>query len=287
MKRILFLLFFLTCGFISSARAEQGLPQGDFSELRQTGMVVVRNVIDPLTIQLEDGHIIRMAGVDFPDFNPEDPGEFSLTTLKVLKDMLEGKTVILYQTVNKDEGRINRMGQDIAQLQRQDDKAWVQGTLLALGLARARTAQRNPEMAQQMYDLEDQARQEKAGIWEKYKVLTPDETPGTEGSFQIVKGRIQSAALKQNRIYLNFGSDWKSDFTVSISPEDKRIFSKQNLDPLQWNGKWVRVRGWMESNNGPFIEINHPQAIEIMENPPTPKNPSELPETDELPNVGK
>src|SRR5690606_5521266 len=145
---------------------------------------------------------------------------------------------------------------DIAHLERQSDKSWIQGTLLALGLARARTGRRNPEMARQMYDLEQTAIAQKIGVWEKdFKILAPDEASKGEGSFQIVEGRIHSSALKHNRIYLNFGPDWKTDFTVSIAPEDKRIFSKQNLDPLQWNNKNVRVRGWIENLNGPYMEI--------------------------------
>lgn len=277
MLRILILFLILANPFVNAAYAETvpRLPSGDFSELRRTGMVNVKAVIDPQTIQLEDGHIVRLTGIDFPDFNPDEPGDFSLTAMQILRDMLVGKTVLLYQTVNREEGRINRMGQDIAQVQRESDKVWVQGTLLSLGLARVRTAQRNPEMAQQMYDLELAAMKDKAGIWENYsKVLPPEEAEAHEGSFQIVEGRIESAALKQNRIYLNFGKDWKTDFTISIAPEDKRAFSKQNLDPLQWNGKQVRVRGWIESYNGPYMQISHPAAIEVKIDEKSPELPS-------------
>ncbi len=293
MLRILILFLIAANAFINSAHAENvpRLPAGDFSELRRTGMTSVTAVIDPQTVQLEDGTIVRLAGLDFPDFNPDEPGDFSMTALQILRDMLVGKTVILYQTANPEEGRVNRMGQNIAQLERESDKAWVQGTLLSLGLARARTARRNPEMAQEMYDLEQAAMKEKAGIWEKTAgVLTPEETEAYEGSFQIVEGRIESVALRQNRIYLNFGKDWKTDFTVSIAPEDKRAFSKQNLDPLQWNGKQVRVRGWIESYNGPYIQITHPAAIEVKVDEKAAENaaqPSQLPSGDQLPKVGK
>jgi endonuclease YncB( thermonuclease family) len=294
MKRILILFFILTNIFISPVfAAKQGLPTGDFSELRQTGLVNVTAVIDPQTVQLEDGTIVRLAGVDFPDFDAENPGPFSLMAIDILRDMLVGKTVLMYQTVDKEKGRINRMGQDIAHLQRQDNKAWVQGTLLALGLARARTTQNNPEMAQQMYDAEHTAMAEKIGLWEKdYKILTPEEAEGHEGSFQIVEGRIESVALKQNRIYLNFGGDWKTDFTISIAPGDKRLFTRQKHDPLQWSGKYIRVRGWLEDYNGPYIEINHPQAIEMKIDDPAQKiqsiqenPPAILPSGDQLPNV--
>ncbi|MGB4056871.1 MAG: thermonuclease family protein [Alphaproteobacteria bacterium] len=289
MQRILILFFLLANIFMHPAFAEESprLPQGDFSELKQTGLATVTAIIDPQTVQLEDGHIVRLAGLDFPDLNPNEPGEFSLISMKILRDMLEGKPVILYQTTNRDEGRINRMGQDIAHLQRQSDKAWVQGALLSLGLARVRTMQRNPEMAQQMYDLEQAAMKEKQGIWEKFtRVLTPEETPDHIGSFQIVEGQIKSASIKQNRIYLNFGNDWRTDFTVSIAPEDKRAFSKKKLDPLQWNGQKVRVRGLLDDYNGPYIEINHPAAIEIAVETSSPA-PSQLPSSSKLPIVEK
>jgi micrococcal nuclease len=292
MIRILILFLSVTSLFVNAANAGDvpGLPKADFSELRKTGLKNVTAVIDPQTVQLEDGTVVRLAGLDFADYDPENPGEFSMTAMDILKDMLVGKEVVLYQTINKDEGRLNRMGHNIAQLERQSDNAWVQGTLLNLGLARARTTRSNPEMAQQMYDLEEHAMKDKMGIWEKTAaILTPEDAEKHESSFQIVEGRIESAAIKQNRIYLNFGHDWKSDFTVSIAPEDKRAFSREKLDPLQWNGQQVRVRGWIESYNGPYMEINHPAAIELKVKDPEEKihtEPSRLPSGDQLPKVG-
>jgi len=120
-------------------------------------------------------------------------------------------------------------------------------------------------MAEQLYALEAEARKDKIGIWaEESAILTPEEAERHINSFQIVKGRVRSAAIKQNRIYLNFGHNWRTDFTVSIAPEDRKFFSKAGYNPLEWNGRDVRVRGWIEDYNGAYIEINHPTAIEIM-----------------------
>ena len=38
------------------------------------------------------------------------------------------------------------------------------------------------------------------------------------GAFQIVEGHILSTALKQNRLYLNFGRDWRTDYPLPVSP---------------------------------------------------------------------
>lgn len=230
------------------------------------GIERVATVIDPQTVQFQDGRLVRLDGLDFPDYDPNDPGELSGTAVEVLRDMLVNEDVNFYQTKNSELGRVNRMGHEIGHIERKKDNAWAQGALLALGLARVRTTERNNDMAFQLYIWEKKAREEKIGLWdmEEYKILSPEETPAHERSFQIVEGRIESAAMNQNRVYLNFGKDYRTDFTVSIPPESRRHFSKANLDPLQWNGRVIRVRGWIESYNGPFIEVDHPAAIELV-----------------------
>lgn len=233
--------------------------------MRNFGLVRVIEVVSPQTLKLSNGEIVNLVGIRLPDYTVESAGPFAQTTLKVLKDMLEGQQVNLYRTKNDKTGRENRLGHSLAHLERQSDKAWVQGTLVSLGLVQARLTQSNPEMAEQLYALEAAARKSKIGIWaEDNAVLTPDEAQNRINSFQIVKGRIRSAAIKQNRIYLNFGHNWRTDFTVSIAPEDRKSFSKAGYNPLEWNGRDVRVRGWVEDYNGAYIEINHPSAIEIL-----------------------
>ena len=179
--------------------------------------------------------------------------------------MMEGEDVLIYQTKNSKLGRTNRMGHQLAHIVRAKDDAWAQGTLIGLGLVQVKTTQRNAEMAEQMYALEQYARTEKAGLWHDYEILSPDNAADSLNSFQIVEGKIASAALKKNRTYLNFGRNWRDDFTVSIAPENRKAFSKSQINPLDWNGKTVRVRGWVEDYNGALIEIDHPQAIEILD----------------------
>lgn len=242
------------------------LPTGDFSELSRAGVATVAKVIDPQTLQLDDGSLIGVIGLHFPDLQVYTTGDFALTAQKILKDMLEGESVMLYQTKTGDWGRVNRMGHKLMHIERQSDKVWVQGALLALGLAQVKTGQRNPEMAAQMYALETKARASKIGIWEDghSAVITPEETPEHLNSFQIVEGRVESVATRNNRTYVNFGKDWRTDFTVSITSGDRRRFLKAVVNPMDWGGKTIRVRGWIDEYNGPYIQITHPEAVEIL-----------------------
>ena len=238
----------------------------DFSSLERTDLSEVSQIIDPLTLQLHDGQLVRLSGIEVPDFDSNAPGEYALLAIEILRDLLSGQIVQLYQ-VRRDEGQENRMGMKLAHVQRQSNDLWAQGMLLSLGLARVRTSAFNPDMATAMYDLERKARAEKIGIWaeDSYRILSPDEVQGFEKTVQIVEGRVTGTAINKNRIYINFGPDWRTDFTVSIAPEDKRVFSKAGIDPLQWNGKLLRVRGYIDTYNGPYIQVNHPEAIEILE----------------------
>ena len=267
MKQILIILAVFS-SLISSSYAEDGktLPAGDFSDMRATKPSEVIDVVSPLTLLLRNGSIVHLSGVDIPDSYGEDISPLAVTARDILKDLLVGKRVEIYQTKQKDSGRVNRMGHMLAHLVRHDDKIWAQGTLLRLGLARVKTSSVNPEMAQQMFALEAAARNERLGFWEQeeHRTLGVDEAESAIGQFAIVKGRIESVALKKNRIYINFGKNWKDDFTVSISPQDKRKFSKAGLDPLGWGGEMVRVRGSVREYNGPYIEVTHPEAIEFI-----------------------
>ena len=230
----------------------------------------VIDVVSPSTLLLRNGWIVELSGIDIPGSYGEDISPLAVTARDILKDMLVGERVDVYQTKDRDSGRMNRMGHHLVHLSRNKDDVWAQGMLLTLGLARVKTSISNIDVAQEMLALEDKARQEKIGIWaeERFRVLNPDETEEALGEFAVVEGRIESVALKKNRIYINFGKDWRNDFTVSIAPEDKRRFSKAKLDPLGWGGKIIRVRGSIRSYNVPNMEATHPQSIEIIDKPP-------------------
>ncbi len=276
-------IFILLASVLFAAPAQaQALPKGDYADLRQTGTGIVMQVISPATLQLKSGEIIRLTGLYFPDYSEDDAGPFALLSVKILRDMLEGQKVTLYQTRNKSVGRMNRMGHTLAHVVRDSDQAWAQGVLLQLGLAMVQTDFGNPEMAAQMLALEEEARKEKAGLWEKtIRILKPEETSAHIGEYVIVQGMTESVALKNNRLFLNFGKHWKNDFTVTVSPENKRSFSKAGVNPLDWSKQTLRVRGVLTELNGPNMEVDHPGAIVKVdavtdEGTVAPKSPEEI-----------
>lgn len=162
--------------------------------------------------------------------------------------------------------RTDRYGRQLAHLHDQEGR-WIQGDLLRRGLARVYSFRDNRALVTDMLMLEREARLAGRGIWgvSFFRVLNAAETPEHLDTFQLVEGHVASAAEVRGRTYLNFGEDWRSDFTVTISSRDKRRFRGEAFDLLALEGRRIRVRGWLYQRNGPMIDVTHPEQIEIVD----------------------
>ena len=223
-------------------------------------------VIDGDTLVLEDGSEVRLVGIQAPklalgrsDFAAQPLAEEAKAALE---EMTLGQTVAL----SYGGQRIDRWGRRLAHLHDQRGR-WIQGELLASGLARVYTFRDNRALAAAMLAAERAARENGRGIWGDpfFQVRTVAETEALIDTFQIVEGEVLDAAVVRGRAYLNFGADWREDFTVTVSPKDRRAFTSAGLDLESLAGREIRVRGWLDSYNGPQIELTHPEQLEIIE----------------------
>ncbi len=162
--------------------------------------------------------------------------------------------------------RIDRYGRALAHLI-DDSGTWIQGELISRGMARVYSFVDNRALIFEMLARERAARQARRGIWGRrfYAVRTPEEAGRHLGGFELVEGRVLDVAIVRKRVYLNFGADWRSDFTVTIAPKSRRLFEAEAIDPAAYEGRTVRARGWVKSYNGPLIEATHPEQIEVVE----------------------
>jgi len=116
--------------------------------------------------------------------------------------------------------------------------------------------------------LEQATRDAGLGLWADpaYGVRSAD--PNTLAlyldSVQIVEGRVISVGQTRERVYLNFGFDYRSDFTVSIAAGDTDAFLDTGIDLADMQDRIVRVRGWLHRRNGPMIVVDHPERLEIV-----------------------
>ena len=83
---------------------------------------------------------------------------------------------------------------------------------------------------------------------------------------------ISYQRTKPQATFFNFGQDWKTDFTIKIAGDMDRLFPPADIgqppnplaDPRVWKNRTVRVRGYVVENNGPMIELTHPEQIDFL-----------------------
>lgn len=238
----------------------------NFADLRPEAVAVkVQTVIDPITFLGSNGTLYRLSGLDVPGLETGGSDIVSQATKRTL-ELLKDQELKLYVTKDQMTGRQNRMGQSLVQAERKKDGLWIQGQLIADGLARVRTTPSNPEKAKDMLALEASARTQKKGLWanKDYAILTPETVTSKANNFAIVEGRVFSVASRNNETFLNFTNDWKKDFTIGVSSETRRQFSKAGVNFAALAHKNVRVHGFIEDRNGPFISLDHPEQLEIL-----------------------
>lgn len=280
----LFAFLFLSQAYADAKYVSDTLPAGFFHALIQAPVPVkVMKVIDPLTFVGNDKNIYALAGIEVPN-SQTGKADITLEASKKLAELIENKDLVLYVTKNRDKGRLNRMNQSVAHAEIKQDRIWVEGELLAAGLARVRTTPSNPEMVAEMLKLEKDARDNKRGLWSNsaLQILNTDNVIGQENSFAIVEGTPKAAAITRNMVFLNFADDYKKDFTVGIPTNLRMAFAKRGMDVQKLAHVPLRVRGWIQSYNGPFIEIDHPEQIEVLGK--IPVFTSSLPQRETPPN---
>ena len=265
----------------SGVKSEAKSPTADFSKAKHTKSGRIDKIIDSLTIELKDGTIVRLASLNIADFHIWENAPIAEAALLLLKEKLPERTeVMLYQTRDRKKGRMNRMEHQLAHIIIKEDKTWIQGLLLANGLAHVYTAPTDVNMLTDMYKAEQSAREAKRGMWEdgsEHSVLAHDQTKPHIGDFAIIEGMVQKAASVRNSVYLNFGKDWKTDFTIQISPALRKKFSKEGVNVLNLAHQSVRVRGILREYNGPLIELEDTIHLEILQKPSkTPKLSSDF-----------
>jgi len=214
-------------------------------------------------VVLTDGRAIKLEGILLPSGARDHAPQFLANqAVAELDDLVRDKLITLAARPPKED----RYGRVRAQAFG-DDGNWLQVALLRKGLARVFIAPDRDECVAELFAAERDARAHDAGIWSQlgYEIRNAGDVPrGDLGTFQIVQGKVTNAEIRGGRAYINFGADWKTDFTASIAPEDLKTFRAAGTDPRAYSGKILRVRGIVEYLKGPEIEVPTPSDIEIV-----------------------
>ena len=236
-------------------------------KLVKAGSGQVATTVDGDTLTLEDGRVVRLVGIQAPKLPLDRPNFTPWPMAEEARQALAELTLATSVSLSYGGTRIDRHGRALAHLHLPDGR-WVQGEMLRAGFARVYSFTDNRAHVTEMLSLERAARQAGRGIWQLpyYAVRQAGDDGITQDidSFQLVEGQIRKAARVGKYMYLNFGSDYRTDFTVSVAKRYWRKFDAAEVTPAKLQGKHIRVRGWLTKRNGPMIEATHPEQIELL-----------------------
>ncbi len=266
--------------FAGPAASEQSypspppLPPG----LREIDARHVVSAIDGQTLSLQDGRILRLAGIRTPQpplgWPAEKRWRRSADATTALGTLAGGREILLYGPGKKlNSDRHDRL---LAQVVRADG-LWLQGALLTAGMARVYTnlpgvgwAPESDALVAALYAAEGLARLAGRGVWADpyYAVRCAGDLNNATDAVQVVQGRILAVADVKGALYLNFGADWRRDFTIRVERRDRRRlgWSKKPLmlDGAALEGALVEVRGWVYWFNGPAIDLDHGARLRLL-----------------------
>lgn len=217
-------------------------------------------------LQTADGEVeIRLAEVEAP--GDETARRRARDALAALLEEA-GANLDLIETGSGEDRYGRHVGH--AEFDRAGERIWVQGVLVSEGWLMAAGRADSRARIGRLLELEDLARTRRSGFWGTGDLVVRDPDPNGLAqhldSYQIVEGRvIDTGEARNGRIYLNFGLDWRTDFTASVGAPHLERFHEAGLDPLALVGHQVRVRGWLYRENGPMIALDHPEAIERLD----------------------
>ena len=224
--------------FNAEAASRARRPRAAPAQCPATGTkpIAFSKALDGRSFAAEDGAVIRLSGV----LDPEAAGlpvsaAQQKASRKALEDLLKPGSLTAAETGKDRYGRI------LAHLFA--NAVPVAQALVRGGYLRASPDAPSAPCASLLLKAEEEARSSGAAFWGAglYKVLAPDELRGRLGTFQIVEGTIASAAQIRGRMYVNFGADYRKDFTVTVASAEMRAFRRAKLDPKSLPGQIGRA----------------------------------------------
>lgn len=213
----------------------------------------VLRVIDGDTMEISGGERVRLLGIDAPE-----SGE-ALSDLAT--DRLKELTVSGSVTLEICEDR-DIYGRLLATVR--TERVNVNRSLLREGMALPMLIPPcGRSVAVEVLAAAAQGALSGKGIYslKGYGIISHIEAGNHIGEHAIVKGIILDLHKGRKAWHLNFGLDWKTDFTAVIFSEGQQRFMDLGIDPSDLVGSEVLVIGKLKRYKGPEIIVHGPDQV--------------------------
>ncbi|MFC1480104.1 thermonuclease family protein [Candidatus Omnitrophota bacterium] len=226
---------------------------------------IAKKVTDGDTIELASGRRVRYIGIDTPETMRRvgsewmfDPEAFAVAAKDYNRNLVLGKKVTLEFDVDKED----KYGRWLAYVY--VDGVMANSELIREGYAMVYTFPPNVKYLDRFLEDQEEARQNKKGLWKTLKEISPDAAGDHVGKYRLVKGTVEDIYRTPHKIFLNFGKDRTRFLTAVIFTRNLSLFEKEGIDSAQhYKGKSVEVVGKIEYRNGPQMIIDNPTQITL------------------------
>jgi endonuclease YncB( thermonuclease family) len=228
--------------------------------------IKVIEVIDGDTVKLANGKMLRYIGIDTPEIRIKkgsrfiySPQPFAKEAEELNRDLVENKFVKIEFDIEKTDKYNRLLGYCFI------NDTFVNAKLIEEGFASIYTKPPNVKYTDFLINLQRKARKNKKGLWGAYEVIDHTQAHLYINQIRSVKGRVLTTYKSKSCIFLNFGQDYKTDFTIVIFNDSFKYFYDAGINPLTfYKGKTVEVRGKIKDYNGPEIIVSSPGEIDII-----------------------
>ena len=231
---------------------------------RPAGRVQAVSVDERLDVELGDGRIVRLGGLDMP--NAERAPETAHSAREFLSARLLGRDADLVQLA----GGTDRWGRTVADLLVADPRNGAAGStaaaLLTAGYARVRPEFETRGCAVERLAIEEQARHEETGIWRDPQFAVIQSSNSNElhrwaRRFVVVEGMVRRVGFARSRIYLELVP--RDGPTIVVARKLEAALARAGRPVAAMVGQTIRARGALDDRFGPRIEVVDPAMIEI------------------------
>lgn len=241
--------------------AQSALP-AEFSPkdfgLKACGSATVADVPSGDRLYLQNGDTLQLADIKAPELWDKTSAykswPYAYDSRAYLTSIALGKKVSLYCYRQKRtfEGHLNA---HVLIENAGTNALWLQSHLTENGAAFFYPGSYAKPALRSLYNKEENAKTAQHGLWQikSYMPKAADSSDIKTGWFQIITGKVLSTKKVKQRIYLNFGDDWRTDFTVEIPNKIETGMQKAGIDTLSLETQTIEVRGWVEWGGGPKI----------------------------------
>lgn len=232
-----------------------------------SGKLFVTKVIDGDTVRLSNGRTLRYIGIDTPETKIKQgrkflysPQPFAIDAKKLNEKLVKNKAI----TVEYDVEPVDKYDRDLGYCFA--DGIFVNAKLIEEGLAVTYTYPPNVKYTDLFVNLQQDARKNKKGLWGVYETINSSQAENYINQVRTVTGKVVSTSQSKKCLYLNFGTNYKEDFTVVIFKNSLQLFFDKGIQPQNfYTGKTVEVSGRIRKYNGPEIIVSTPGEIRVIE----------------------